>query len=63
MTPPPTPTAAPNVGVHLDGGWRACVDPSWLEAWSPRPCDLGDGTTDVVTMGAGPPLVLMKRRT
>lgn len=59
MAPPTAPIAAPNVGVRLDPGWRACVHPSWIEGWSPHPCDLGDGATDVVTMGAGPPLVLI----
>jgi len=55
----PDPNRAPVVGVRLDDGWRACVDPAWLEGWSPRTFDLGDGTTELVTMGAGPPLVLI----
>ena len=59
MTTPPTRIAAPKVGVSLNAGWRACVDPSWIEGWSPCAFDLGDGVTDVVTMGAGPPLVLI----
>jgi pimeloyl-ACP methyl ester carboxylesterase len=59
MTAAPAPNAASRVGVHLDDRWRACVDPAWLDGWSPRPFDLGDGTTDIVTMGEGPPLVLL----
>lgn len=50
---------APHVGARLDDGWRAVVDPAWLEGWSPRAFDLGDGTTEVVAMGEGPPLVLI----
>jgi len=59
MIAPSAPSAAPHVGVRLDDGWRGCVDPAWLEGWAQRPFDLGDGTTDVVTMGEGPPLVLI----
>ena len=58
MSATPAP-GAPRVGARLDGGWRAVVDPAWLEGWTPRPFDLGDGTTEVVTMGEGPPLVLI----
>lgn len=43
----------------LDPGWRECVDPAWLAGWEPRAFDLGDGVTDVVVMGEGPPLVLV----
>jgi len=59
MLPTPASTRAPNVGARLKGNWRACVDPAWLEGWAPRPFDLGDGTTDVLAMGSGPPLVLI----
>ena len=51
--------AARQVGAWLDPGWRSLVNPAWLEGWDPRPFDLGDGVTEVVTMGAGPPLVLL----
>ena len=47
------------VGARLDPGWRTHVDPAWLEGWSPLAFDLGDGETDVVVMGEGPPLVLL----
>src|SRR5438093_3756490 len=47
------------VGVGIDPGWRECVDAAWLEGWSPQTFDLGDGVTEVVTMGQGPPLVLV----
>jgi 3-oxoadipate enol-lactonase len=47
------------VGVGIDPGWRGCVDAAWLEGWSPQSFDLGDGVTEVVTMGQGPPLVLV----
>jgi pimeloyl-ACP methyl ester carboxylesterase len=47
------------VSVALAGGWRRHLDPSWLEAWQPVPFDLGDGTTEVVAIGAGPPLLLL----
>jgi pimeloyl-ACP methyl ester carboxylesterase len=51
--------AAPHVGAWLDPGWRPLVDPAWREGWVTRPFDLGDGVTDVVVMGEGPPLVLV----
>jgi pimeloyl-ACP methyl ester carboxylesterase len=53
------PDARARVGATLDPRWRAAVDPAWLEGWTPRAFDLGDGVTDVVVMGEGPPLVLM----
>jgi pimeloyl-ACP methyl ester carboxylesterase len=49
----------PSVGARFPEGWRARVPPEWLEDWSPRPFDLGDGTTEVVTMGEGPTLLLL----
>ncbi len=47
------------VAAHLGDGWRAVAAPGWLAEWEPRPFDLGDGVTEVVTMGEGPPLVLL----
>jgi pimeloyl-ACP methyl ester carboxylesterase len=47
------------VGISLDRGWRACVDPAWLDGWTPQDFDLGDGATEVVAMGDGPPLLLI----
>lgn len=48
-----------HVGIMLDPGWRTCVNPAWLEGWMPQRFDLGDGVTEVVVMGQGPPLVLI----
>lgn len=49
----------PSIGARLPDGWQRLVDPVWLEGWEPRPFDLAGGTTDVVTMGDGPPLLLV----
>ena len=49
----------PAIGTHLPPGWRELVDPAWLAGWEPRDFDLEGGTTQVVTMGEGPPLVLV----
>jgi pimeloyl-ACP methyl ester carboxylesterase len=35
------------------------ADPAWLEGWNPQPFELPGGTTEVVAMGAGPPLLLL----
>jgi len=50
------------VAVSLGHGWERCVSPEWLAGWSPRAFDLGDGTTEVVVMGEGPPLLLLQVR-
>ena len=55
----PLMASRPRVGASLDPGWRAVVDPAWLAGWTPRAFELGDGTTDVVVMGEGPPLLLL----
>lgn len=47
------------VAVSLGHGWERCVDPEWLSGWAPRAFDLGDGSTEVVVMGEGPPLLLL----
>jgi pimeloyl-ACP methyl ester carboxylesterase len=47
------------VAIRLADGWQSRVDPAWRVGWEPRPFDLGDGTTEVVTMGEGPPLLLL----
>lgn len=49
----------PRVSVRLPDGWQRHVDPACLEGWRPEPFDLGDGATDVVAMGEGPPLLLL----
>jgi pimeloyl-ACP methyl ester carboxylesterase len=35
------------------------MDPAWLDGWQPLEFDLGDGSTEVVVLGSGPPLVLL----
>jgi pimeloyl-ACP methyl ester carboxylesterase len=45
--------------ARLDPGWRAHVEPAWLAGWEPRAFDLGDGVTEVVVLGSGPPLLLL----
>jgi pimeloyl-ACP methyl ester carboxylesterase len=47
------------VGARFPEGWRRHVAGAWLAGWDPRPFDLGDGLTEVVTLGAGPPLLLL----
>lgn len=47
------------IGTNLPEGWRSLVDPAWLAGWEPRAFDLAGGTTQVVAMGQGPPLVLV----
>lgn len=48
-----------HVAIRLAPGWEPRVDPAWLAGWRPRAFDLGDGTTDVVALGEGPPLLLL----
>ncbi len=48
-----------HVAARLAPGWERLVDPAWLAGWRPRPFDLGEGTTEVVVMGEGPPLLLL----
>lgn len=47
------------IGVHLPDGWQRTVDPAWLAGWQAQPFPLAGGTTDVVAMGHGPPLLLL----
>jgi pimeloyl-ACP methyl ester carboxylesterase len=35
------------------------VDPAWLEGWRPERFALPNGSTEVVAMGTGPPLILL----
>lgn len=49
----------PDIGATLDKGWRALVEPAWLEGWDPQRFDLGDGATEAVVMGEGPTVVLL----
>jgi pimeloyl-ACP methyl ester carboxylesterase len=48
-----------HVAIRLADGWQRTVDPRWLEGWAPQRFDLGDGATEVVTMGEGRPLLLV----
>jgi pimeloyl-ACP methyl ester carboxylesterase len=45
--------------ARLGEGWRRHVDPAWLEDWNPVRFELEGGATEVVTLGSGPPLVLL----
>jgi len=45
--------------ARLDPAWRRHVPPAWLEGWSPVRFGLVGGDTEVVAMGAGPPLLLL----
>jgi pimeloyl-ACP methyl ester carboxylesterase len=47
------------VGIRLPEGWQACVDPAWLDGWRPMPFELRGGSTDVVVVGKGEPLLLI----
>ena len=48
-----------HVALRLADGWQRRADPAWLAGWHPQAFDLGDGTTDVVVMGGGRPLLLL----
>jgi len=50
---------AMRIGVHLPDGWQRTVDPACLEGWHAQPFPLEGGTTEVVAMGQGPPLLLL----
>lgn len=45
--------------MRLDPAWRADVDPAWLANWHPETFALDGGTTEVVEMGTGDPIVLV----
>ena len=61
MTRPDAAVIVPrmHVAVRLPDGWQVRADPAWLAGWAPRRFDLGDGTTEVVVMGDGPPLLMV----
>src|SRR5262245_15053646 len=48
-----------HVGARFPEGWRGLVPPEWIEAWRPEPLAIDGGVTEVVTMGSGPPLLLL----
>jgi 3-oxoadipate enol-lactonase len=45
--------------ARLSEDFRRHVDPLWLEGWNPTVFELRGGATEVVTLGDGPPLVLL----
>ena len=47
------------IGVRGDDRWRRHADAAWLVDWKPAPFELRGGTTQVVAMGAGEPLLLL----
>ncbi|MGH7731811.1 MAG: alpha/beta fold hydrolase, partial [Candidatus Eiseniibacteriota bacterium] len=51
--------SAMHVAIRLPSGWERKVEPAWLAGWRSQPFDLGDGTTEVVAVGDGPPLLLL----
>jgi len=50
---------ATTISARLADGWRARVDPAWLEGWEPQWFELGDGAIEVVVTGGGPTVVLL----
>jgi pimeloyl-ACP methyl ester carboxylesterase len=44
---------------RLDPRWRRHVPAAWAAGWEPVPFALEDGATEVVRLGAGPPLLLL----
>jgi pimeloyl-ACP methyl ester carboxylesterase len=47
------------IGAYLPDGWQRTVDPAWLDGWRGVAFELTGGTTEVVAMGKGPPLLLL----
>ncbi len=48
-----------SASFRLDPAWRRHVPAAWLEGWAPAPFALRGAETEVVAMGAGPPLLLL----
>lgn len=48
-----------HVAIRLPDGWQRHVESAWLAGWQARRFELDDGTTEVVAMGEGPPLLLL----
>ena len=46
-------------GIGLRDGWQRLVPADWLHGWRPQRFELEGGWTEVVTIGDGPPLVLL----
>lgn len=49
----------PEVGARLDPGWRDVVPHAWLGGWHEHALALEGGTTRVVAIGEGTPLLLL----
>ena len=47
------------VGARLDPRWLDAAPAEWRARWNPVAFDLGDGVTEMVAMGEGPPLLLL----
>jgi pimeloyl-ACP methyl ester carboxylesterase len=47
------------IAIRMGDGWRRHADPRWLDGWAPRPFELRGGTTELVEMGSGPPLLMI----
>jgi pimeloyl-ACP methyl ester carboxylesterase len=48
-----------SIAARLAEGWQGSADPAWLEGWVERDFELPGGTTRLVVMGEGPPLLLL----
>jgi len=48
-----------NAAPRLDPGWRRHVPAAWAAGWVPVSFALEGGVTEVVQLGAGPPLILL----
>jgi pimeloyl-ACP methyl ester carboxylesterase len=48
-----------HIAVRLGSEWRTHAQPGWIEHWTPRRFGLRGGTTELVEVGSGPPLVLV----
>ena len=48
-----------SIAARLDDGWKRAADPAWLDGWVEHEFELPGGFTRLVTMGEGPPLVLV----
>jgi pimeloyl-ACP methyl ester carboxylesterase len=48
-----------HAGARLSPRWRSLADPAWLEGWEPHELALRGGSTEVVTLGSGPSVLLL----
>lgn len=59
VKPAPQALEPPDVGARLDPRWRDAVPRAWSGPWREERFALEGGTTRVVAIGAGPPLLLL----